>query len=182
MCLHPPDCSLNYTSWDPTLLDEIYADFAAAVGPNHTVAMQLSTLPSWMFTDGLNVSACPASPWEPCMDYGRKGGRLRDATCGEVARYIARLVGWFTQGGARDECGAWHPSGHHHEWAVLSVREHEQSGNSVIRWVGVFRDFVRRSGTTRAVAVGSTWGCNAPHVRRAKRHRIERAEGHTMSN
>eukprot|EP01050_Picozoa_sp_SAG11_P048150 SAG11_NODE_25603_length_356_cov_1.202335_2_plen_76_part_00 len=55
------------------------------------------------------------------MNYGRAGGHLRDKTCGEVARYIARLVSWFTQGGARDECGNWHPSGNHHEWAVLSV-------------------------------------------------------------
>jgi hypothetical protein len=128
--LHEPDCSRNYTSFDPTLLDEIYTDFANAVG-NHTVAMQLSTLPSWMFTDGMNISDCPADPWEPCMNYGRQGGHLRDKTCGEVARYIARLVSWFTQGGAKDECGNWHPSGHHHKWAVLSVLnevQHEHFG------------------------------------------------------
>ena len=128
--LHPPDCGRNYSSWDPRLLDGIYTDFAAAVG-NHTVAMQLSTLPSWMFTDGMNISACPADPWEPCMNYGRQGGHLRDKTCGEVARYIARLVGWFTAGGARDECGNWHASGHHYEWAVLSVLnevQHEHFG------------------------------------------------------
>ena len=89
--LHPPDCSRNRTSWDPSLLDQIYADFAQSVGP-HTVAMQLSTLPSWMFTDGMNISGCPESPWEPCMRYGRQGGRLRDPSCGEVARYIASLT------------------------------------------------------------------------------------------
>merc|ERR1712232_546804 len=48
-----------------------------------------------------------------------------------VARYIARLVSWFTQGGTKDECGKWHPSGHHYEWAVLSVLnevQHEHFG------------------------------------------------------
>ena len=128
--LEAPDCSRNYTSWDPHLLDEIYSDFARAVG-NHTVAMQLSTLPSWMFTDGMPWSDCKGGPWEPCMNYGRQGGHLRDKTCGEVARYIARLVSWFTQGGARDECGNWHPSNNHHKWAVLSVLnevQHEHFG------------------------------------------------------
>ena len=56
---------------------------------------------------------------------------MRDKTCGEVARYIARLVSWFTNGGTKDECGNWHPSGHHHKWAVLSVLnevQHEHFG------------------------------------------------------
>ena len=65
------------------------------------------------------------------MSYGRQGVNMRDPTCGEAARYIARLVGWFTQGGATDECGTWHPSGHHHKWALLSVLnevQHEHFG------------------------------------------------------
>ena len=37
--------------------------------------------------------------------YGTTGGTLRDKSCGEVARYIARGVGWFTAGGCTDECG-----------------------------------------------------------------------------
>ena len=48
-----------------------------------------------------------------------------------MARYIARLVSWFTNGGTKDECGNWHPSGHHHKWAVLSVLnevQHEHFG------------------------------------------------------
>ena len=53
--LEPHDCSRNYSSWNVTLLDQIYADFAKAVG-NHSVAMQLSTLPSWLFTDGLPIA------------------------------------------------------------------------------------------------------------------------------
>ena len=39
--LEPPDCAAgNRTSWNATLLDQIYADFAAAVG-THTVSMQV---------------------------------------------------------------------------------------------------------------------------------------------
>ena len=54
----------NYTSWNITLLDQIYTDFAVAVG-NHTVAMQLSTLPSWMFTDGMPLDKTNPDPWQP---------------------------------------------------------------------------------------------------------------------
>ena len=52
----------NYTSWNSTLLDGILADFQAAVG-HHTVAMQLSTIPSWMFTDGTDPSTLAEDPW-----------------------------------------------------------------------------------------------------------------------
>ena len=118
--LEPPDCSRNRTHWNTTLLDQIYADFASAVG-SHSVAMQLSTLPSWLFTDGLPLNRTPADPWQPDLDYGTTGGKLRDPTCGEAARYVARLVGWYTAGGFMDECGAWHGSGYRYEWALLSV-------------------------------------------------------------
>ena len=82
---------------------------------------------------GLPIEKCDPDPWVPCQAYGVTGGTLRDKTCGEVARYIARLVGWFTQGGCHDECGAWHESGHRYEWAVLSVLnevQHEHFGPS----------------------------------------------------
>ena len=71
--LYPPDCSKNYSSWNITLLDEIYADFAKAVG-NHSVAMQLATLPSWMLTDGKSINDTDPNPWIPDMNYGRQGG------------------------------------------------------------------------------------------------------------
>ena len=112
--LAAPDCSRNFSSFNATLLSQIYVDFAKAVG-NHTVAMQLSTLPSWLFSDGYPISKCNDDPWQPCEAYGTTGGTLRDKSCGEVARYIARLVSWFTQGGTKDECGTWHESGHRFE-------------------------------------------------------------------
>ena len=52
---------------------------------------------------------------------GIKVSELADPTCGEAARYVARLVGWYTAGGFMDECGAWHGSGYRYEWALLSV-------------------------------------------------------------
>eukprot|EP01047_Picozoa_sp_COSAG01_P099548 COSAG01_NODE_29541_length_635_cov_0.875000_2_plen_172_part_01 len=81
--LEPPDCSRNFSSWNITLLDQIYADFARAVG-NHSVAMQLSTLPSWMLTDGKPINATNPNPWEPDMNYGRQGGTFRDKSYAEV--------------------------------------------------------------------------------------------------
>ena len=66
--LAAPDCSRNFSSWNATLLSQIYVDFAKAVG-NHTVAMQLSTLPSWLFSDGYPISKCNDDPWQPCEAY-----------------------------------------------------------------------------------------------------------------
>ena len=150
--LEPPDCSRNRTHWNTTLLDQIYADFASAVG-SHSVAMQLSTLPSWLFTDGLPLNRTPADPWQPDLDYGTTGGKLRDPTCGEAARYVARLVGWYTAGGFMDECGAWHGSGYRYEWALLSVLnevQHEHfyqgAGRPAAEAYTVCYDAIRREG------------------------------------
>jgi hypothetical protein len=71
-----PDCAHNYTSWNITLLDQIYEDFSQAVG-NHTVAMQLSTLPAWVFTDGYPLDKTKTDPWQPNLDYGRVGWQMR---------------------------------------------------------------------------------------------------------
>ena len=43
---------------------------------------QLSTLPSWMFIDGLPLNKTSPDPWQPNLDYGRTGGKLRDSSCG----------------------------------------------------------------------------------------------------
>ena len=48
--------------------------------------------------------------------YGQGGHQLVDETCGTMARYFARIVGWYTAGGFHDECGHWHPSGFKYNW------------------------------------------------------------------
>ncbi len=53
----------------------------------------------------LNVRSAP--PW---MFDGR--GQLRDPTYQEFATYMARLVGWYNQGGFTDDNGLYHASGH----------------------------------------------------------------------
>jgi len=54
------------------------------------------------------------------------GGELVDKTCGQMARYMGRLVGWYTNGGYRDECGHWHASGLHYDWWGLSVLNEDE--------------------------------------------------------
>ena len=36
-----------------------------------------------------------------------------------MARYMGRLVGWYTAGGFTDECGHFHESGLHYDWYLL---------------------------------------------------------------
>ena len=94
-----------------------------------SVVQQLSTMPSWMFksgycTDG-SASCLPAYPWNSTTKiggkYGNQGSELVDGSCGQVARYIGRLVGHYTAGGHHDECGHWHASGLHYQWWGLSI-------------------------------------------------------------
>ena len=43
-----------------------------------------------------------------------------------MARHIGRVVGWYTQGGFRDECGHWHDSGLHYDWYGLSILNEDE--------------------------------------------------------
>jgi hypothetical protein len=43
-----------------------------------------------------------------------------------MARYAARYVSWFTQGGMTDECGTYHHSGLHYQWEYLSVLNEDE--------------------------------------------------------
>jgi hypothetical protein len=138
--LAPPECTATQpaTNWDSELLDQVVADFMSAVcGPDaasggctagRSVAMQLSTMPSWLFVGGANASdSLPANPWnttEPIgLDYGNPSGGsvLVDPTCRELASYVRRLYSWFTAGGFHDDCGHFHASGLRYKWELLSI-------------------------------------------------------------
>ena len=134
--LTPSDCteSKPATNWNSTLFDGIMADFMSAVcGPNAAsgacklgVVQQLSTWPAWMFKDGFNGTLPPE--WDtmnPFSDYS-KGSELVDPTCGQMARYLGRIVGWYTNGGFHDECGHWHASGLRYNWFGLSVLNEDE--------------------------------------------------------
>ena len=125
------------TNWDSTNFDAIVRDFMAAVcGPGAErggcapkVVQQLSTIPVWMFTDaGVDIKTFPTDPWNTTRDFSAysRGGTLVDPSCGQLARYLARIVGWYTAGGFHDECGHWHASGLNYTWWGLSVLNEDE--------------------------------------------------------
>eukprot|EP01065_Artemidia_motanka_P030594 TRINITY_DN36627_c0_g1_i1.p1 TRINITY_DN36627_c0_g1~~TRINITY_DN36627_c0_g1_i1.p1 ORF type:complete len:531 (+),score=147.45 TRINITY_DN36627_c0_g1_i1:55-1593(+) len=134
--LSPPDCGGAGSSWNTTLLDAVVADMMRAVcgpgaasgdcGAGRSVVPQISTVPSWMFTGGyLPPDDMPADPWRfpsgGFRYYVRNASSLRDPTCREMARYVARVVSWYTRGGVVDECGVRRESGLYYNWEYLSV-------------------------------------------------------------
>jgi hypothetical protein len=135
--LTPPVCNATTpaSNWNSAYFDQVMADFYGAVcGPDaaagqctHSVIQQLSTMPAWMYNGGYN-KPLPADPWnttDPFDAYGA-GGSYVDKTCGQVARYFGRLVGWYTAGGFTDECGHFHESKFHYKWYGLSVLNEDE--------------------------------------------------------
>lgn len=115
------------TSWDFSLIDPMTADFLNAT-QGHSVILNFSTIPQWMFKTEKPVSY-PADPDQVFWDY-TQGTELRDASMKEVADYYARLVSWYTQGGFTDEYGKRHESGHHDKidyWEVLNEVDFEHT-------------------------------------------------------
>ena len=140
--LRPPDCTQTKpaTNWNSTLFDQIVSDFMLAVcGPgaslnfscSHSVAQQLSTMPSWMYKGAwpLPDGTVPQDPWQyKGFSAYSVGIELVDESCEPMAAYVARVVAHYTRGGHSDTCGHWHPSGFFYKWSVLSVlNENEHS-------------------------------------------------------
>jgi len=121
--LEPPTASK--TSWDFSLIDPMTIDFLEAT-KGHSVILNFSTIPQWMFKTDKPVSY-PADPDQPVWDY-TQATEFRDPTLKEVGDYFARLFAWYTQGGFTDELGKRHESGHHYVipyWEVLNEIEFE---------------------------------------------------------
>ena len=117
-------------------MDQIVRDFMAAVcGPDaaigaceKSVVQQLSTMPGWMYEGGMSANDLPTYAWnttDPFNAYAA-GRALKDPTCKQMARYFARLVGWYTNGGFHDECGHWHQSGYNYTWWGISVLNEDE--------------------------------------------------------
>ena len=70
----------------------------------------------------------PTNPWNTTdpFDAYAAGNALSDTSCGQMARYFGRLVGWYTAGGFHDECGHFHPSKFHYNWYGLSVLNEDE--------------------------------------------------------
>ena len=153
--LSPSDCTPTKpaTNWNSTLLDQVMKDFYHAVcGPKaqqgaceRSVIQQWSTWPSYMFTDGFQLVDLDPRPWVPNMKgsavYGLEGTRLRDPSCGQIARYFGRAVGWYTRGGFVDECGHNHTSGLFYDWHGLSVFNEDEHGLEPEGGIGYSRCF-----------------------------------------
>jgi len=115
------------TSWDFSLIDPVVADFMQATS-GHSVDMNMSTIPSWMFKSD-KPATYPVDPDEITWNY-EQGKELRDPSMKEVADYWSRVASWYTKGGFKDEYGQWHASDHHYKfdyWEVLNEVEYEHS-------------------------------------------------------
>jgi len=152
--LYPPDCTASKpsTNWNSTLFDGIMKDFMEAVcGPDavkgkclRSVAQQLSTMPSWLYIDGVDPKTINPDPWQynGFGDYN-KGTKLHDETCVPMAQYMARIVAWYTTGGFHDTCGHFHDSGLHYNWTVLSILNENERNTGTARYTICF-DAIRK--------------------------------------
>ncbi len=113
------------TSWDFSHIDSTLDDFMKAT-EGHSVIMNFSTIPAWMFKTEKPVTF-PDDPNQVFWDY-TQGTELRDPSMKEAADYFARLLSWYTRGGFTDEFGKRHESGHFYRipyWEVLNEIEFE---------------------------------------------------------
>lgn len=123
--LKPP--TPTHTFWDFAPVDTMVADFMAAQS-GHSVVMNFSTIPDWMFKTAKPVTV-PADQDQVFWDYN-EGTEPRDPSLKEIADYFGRLFSWYTKGGFTDELGVYHGSGHFYHfdyWEVLNEMDFEHS-------------------------------------------------------
>ena len=106
------------TSWNFSLIDPMTDDFMQATA-GHSVMLNFSTIPEWMFKTPREVNY-PHDPDQVTWDY-TQGSDLRDPSMKELADYYARLVSWYTLGSFKDEYGVKHTSGHHYKFDYWEV-------------------------------------------------------------
>ena len=145
------------TSWDFSLIDPMTVDFFEATR-GHSVIMNFSTIPQWMFRTEQRVPY-PADPNAVAWGYGG-GTRFRDTTLQELAGYYSRLVSWYSKGGFTDELGNVHTSGYNYPipyWEVLNEPdlEHNMSPQLYTRVYDVLVTAIRKvSPNTQFVGLG----------------------------
>jgi hypothetical protein len=142
--LEPP--ANGKTSWDFSLIDPMMEDFMNATA-GHSVIINFSTIPQWMFKTEKPVPY-PADSDQVTWDY-EKGTQFLDASLKEVGDYYARLVSWYTQGGFTDEYGNRHESGHRYKiayWEVLNEinGEHQMTPQAYTRVYDAIVEAVHR--------------------------------------
>eukprot|EP01052_Picozoa_sp_SAG31_P012228 SAG31_NODE_709_length_12683_cov_17.695248_7_plen_519_part_00 len=134
---------------------------AASGACTKSVVQQLSTMPGWLYVGGMNESDLPSYAWNTTDPFSRysAGRTLVDKSCGQLARYFARLVSHYTNGGHHDECGHWHASGFNYTWwgiSVLNEDEHHIAPDHGPAYVQCFDAIAAAVATVnpRAVLVG----------------------------
>ncbi len=142
--LQPP--SHGRTHWNFSLIDPMVRAFMRATR-GHSVIMNFSTIPEWLFTTAKPVPY-PQNPNQVYWGY-EQGTQLRNKSLKPLANYYARLVSWYTRGGFRDEYGHWHHSGYHYHfawWEVLNEVnfEHHMSVQEYTRWYDAITAAIHR--------------------------------------
>jgi len=147
--LDPP--SNGKTHWDFTLMDQVMDDFIKASN-GKPVVMNIGAVPAWMYKTKTPVSY-PKDPDQIDRNYAAKG-ELTDETIELYAEYQARIVGWYLNGGFKDEYGAWHKSNHHYTnvayWEVLNEpdMEHYVTPENYVRFYDATVEAVRKVAPT----------------------------------
>ena len=161
--LEPPNGKKPF--WDFSLIDPMTEDFMAAT-EGHSVVLNFSTIPQWMFKTPAPVSY-PADPNQVIWKY-EQGKELRDPTFREVADYFARVVSWYTNGGFTDELGKRHESGHHYKvdyWEILNEPdiEHGFDAQTYTRLYDAVVEAVRKvSRETKFVGISLSYPSGHP--------------------
>lgn len=114
--LEPP--TKEKTFWDFSLIDPVIMDFFANT-KGHSVIINFSTIPQWMFKTDQKVQY-PDDPNQVDWSYGG-GQQLRDTTLKELTDYYVRLLSWYTKGGFTDELGKYHKSGHTYKIPFVEI-------------------------------------------------------------
>lgn len=113
------------TTWDFSHIDPTLDDFMKAT-EGHTVILNFSTIPAWMFKTDKPVTY-PDDPNQVFWNY-TQGTELRDPSMKEAADYFANLLSWYEKGGFTDQFGKRWNSGHHYKvayWEVLNEIDFE---------------------------------------------------------
>jgi hypothetical protein len=93
-------------------------DFLAATS-GHSVVMNFSTIPAWLFKTSQPVKY-PSDPNQAYWGY-TQGTELKDLSGRQLGDYYARFVSWYTRGGFTDENGKLHTSGYHYSFPIWEV-------------------------------------------------------------
>ena len=119
--------TVEKTSWDFSLIDPYIKDFLSAT-EGHSIVMNFSTIPAWMFKTDKPVDY-PSDPNRVFWNY-TQGVESVDSSERQISEYFARVVGWYTKGGFTDELGKSHNSGYHFRfpyWEVLNEPDREHN-------------------------------------------------------